>query len=105
MAVAIQVDGVWIEVGGEPVSAVGREFRAEWLAGQSDAELAVIGLTRGTVAEASEPDDLFVLGSTIADVNGVPTRQWTTRDFTVEELSAREASLAATAAILAAEQP
>ena len=40
------------------------------------------------VQETDQPDDAIVTGSTIADVDGVPTRQWTSTPITLTDLQA-----------------
>ncbi len=90
---AAQAEGPWIVPGDAPVTIGGHECRQSWLAGLSEDDLAELGLVRGELDETPAPVGVKVLGSSIIDVDGVPTVAWGAQGYSPEEIAAIQAAI------------
>lgn len=84
--------GSWVELDAlAPADVSGVVLRAAFVAGLSSEELAEMGLEAADIVDADAPPSLpggLAAGSSLADVNGVPTRTWSTAAITKAELAA-----------------
>jgi hypothetical protein len=94
MPYAYRTDNGWIEVDGSSVDLPEMTVSSAWLATHQDPdEVAARGFA--LVAEEPRPAGVRVLGSTVEDVDGVPTRVWQAEPYGPEDLAALHAAAVA----------
>ncbi|MBW8814044.1 MAG: hypothetical protein JF588_11520 [Caulobacterales bacterium] len=93
MSYALMIDGAWVEIVGHTVELPDHVVSQAWVETLDNDERAELGFV--AVAETDPPAGAKILGSGVADADGVPTRTWQVEAYDAGELAAMKAQLTA----------